>query len=424
MSALVPNPGGGVLPDLLAQTFLLDATMADAIMRITVLGRLLAHLRVARRCICKDVPVFGHPLNGVVVSTDSDQYAQVRAHDLRTEAIAAMGQTKSPGELDQDPHLAPGFWLDVSPIASSGYLELPRYRVGSVHWDVPRIAAGEAWWADGLPLTLFVGQAVSLTLAHADLPTVRMLGYSHLAASILLRAIQTALDGPLGERYEEAFPAFRATTTPEGILATLLKPPDPRHLRSGPVVRRMNAGEVCVDYVAVSSLCQRSTNGGIYGSAPRKSVADDFEMRVQTEVDQSGWAPPPSLRSVRGRTLKGPAGDLITDIDALAARGDTLLLIDCKTHYLEGLSEGEHAPTRNVRDRVASEAKSWVAKVERIRAQPLGKNFDFTAFAQVIPLLVLPYLPWLDEETFEWQAVDGLQLVTTLQELILWLGEP
>lgn len=60
-----------------------------------------------------------------------------------------------------------------------------------------------------------------------------------------------------------------------------------------------------------------------------------FEDQCQQLIDETRWKPVPELSAMRGRTLR-IGGRNLTDIDAVAAKGDTLLLVSCKSLIYDG----------------------------------------------------------------------------------------
>lgn len=61
-----------------------------------------------------------------------------------------------------------------------------------------------------------------------------------------------------------------------------------------------------------------------------KARSYHFELVVQQVIDGSDWRPPRHVRELRGKELK-VAGKAITEIDAVGAKGKTLLIVSCKS---------------------------------------------------------------------------------------------
>ena len=70
---------------------------------------------------------------------------------------------------------------------------------------------------------------------------------------------------------------------------------------------------------------------------------------MQDTIDPSpDWRPSPIVRSLRGRQLKRADGTTLTDLDAIATKGRTLIAINVKSYAPPGAIEGMHEPIRNI----------------------------------------------------------------------------
>ena len=147
----------------------------------------------------------------------------------------------------------------------------------------------------------------------------------------------------------------------------------------------------------------------------------DFEVASQREIDTTTWAPNGSLRDYIRRTLKRNDGTFITDLDCLAAKGDTCLLIDAKTHVVDGLWEQEHRAIRNVETELRKNLKTWAKRTSEVTAAPCGRNFDLSAWTHLVPVIVTPAPYWTTDAAADVEVLPGLRAVTTLSELIGWL---
>ncbi|HMI84037.1 MAG TPA: hypothetical protein VK550_08070 [Polyangiaceae bacterium] len=96
-------------------------------------------------------------------------------------------------------------------------------------------------------------------------------------------------------------------------------------IQAGPLVRR-DGQVICLDFAAATA---RFEAGRVFprvnGEIPNARAAH-FETAVQRIVDSTDWRPSDDLACMRGRTLRRD-GQKITDLDAVGARGSTLLVI-------------------------------------------------------------------------------------------------
>jgi len=97
-----------------------------------------------------------------------------------------------------------------------------------------------------------------------------------------------------------------------------------------PMIRR-EGDSICLDLSAASEHFQRALifSGAGGGLAPNVR-GEHFEDTVQQIIDGSPWNPTTAVRQLKGRTLKH-LGRSVTDIDAVGATADKLLLISCKS---------------------------------------------------------------------------------------------
>lgn len=145
-----------------------------------------------------------------------------------------------------------------------------------------------------------------------------------------------------------------------------------------------------------------------------------FERVVQDVIDETAWRPPPELHEMRGRTLR--LGSVsITDVDALAARDGTLLLVSCKSipHTAE-LDAGIHARVRNVRTSLEEYDAYWQDKVKLFRANPIGDNYDFSGY-QVLGNVCILHVEFTHIEQTRF-VTETLRAVGSFTELQTYLA--
>lgn len=84
---------------------------------------------------------------------------------------------------------------------------------------------------------------------------------------------------------------------------------------------------------------------------------------------------------------------MITDLDAVAVRDRTLLLLSCQSvPYSEELDAGVHAAVRNVRTLVEQACRWWDEVVAELTAHPVGDNYDVSGFEHVAGAVVVPHV--------------------------------
>jgi hypothetical protein len=189
-------------------------------------------------------------------------------------------------------------------------------------------------------------------------------------------------------------------------------------LLAGPVIRR-EGSTVCVDMAAATwrflTLLPFSSGGEMANL--RGAI---FEKSVQAAVDGSAWRPPDEVRQLRGRTLR-IAGQGITDIDAIAASNETVVLLSCKSIVYHGdLDAGIHRAVRNAADNVERAVAEWQTKIARIREHPTGDNYDLSRFQKIVGVVCTPSPIWVPLGPATAKTEIDLLAACSFPEVINW----
>lgn len=156
------------------------------------------------------------------------------------------------------------------------------------------------------------------------------------------------------------------------------------------MLMEVGPGSYVVDLGAASDRIQTLFAPGV-GGATANVGAKRFEVLVQEAVDFTPWRPEGALRSLIGRNVRGLDGRVITDIDAVATKGDVLILIDCKNHGPVG---DTFAEVRNRREAYAKQAALWGDKVRRINEA--RDSLGIPASARIEGVVVVPKAGFMD----------------------------
>lgn len=142
-----------------------------------------------------------------------------------------------------------------------------------------------------------------------------------------------------------------------------------------------------------------------------------FEEEVQDMVDSTPWRPGERVRTLIGRRIKRTDGTTLTDVDAVAFKDGTLILMDAKAYQFKRETRiGGHSATRNMREKVEAAAKDWSDNIAHIRNHPEALQLDGVRVAEIHGLVVLPSVPFvLDGPPTE--RVLGLFRACTVHEL-------
>jgi hypothetical protein len=148
-----------------------------------------------------------------------------------------------------------------------------------------------------------------------------------------------------------------------------------------------------------------------------------FELQCQEIVDQSPWAPPPAIRELRGRSLRR-AGQKLKDIDALATRDGLLLIVSCKSRiYDREYDRGTYRVVQNERPSIDEAVTQWDLVVEGLTRDPIGDNFDFSAFKEIVGVVCTPFPIYTSSEQRLRFVGKGLRASCSAHELRDWLQQ-
>jgi hypothetical protein len=75
---------------------------------------------------------------------------------------------------------------------------------------------------------------------------------------------------------------------------------------------------------------------------------------------------------------------------------------------------------RNLADRCESWVTDWARRLQMLRDNPLGDNYDLSRYRGVIGVVVLPMRPFCRIGPATEYASPGLRVVSSLTELATW----
>jgi hypothetical protein len=165
----------------------------------------------------------------------------------------------------------------------------------------------------------------------------------------------------------------------------------PWPLARGPILRVAGAQTAIDVNAATYRIDELMTIPGTGGGALVNARGSHFEQHVQEMIDLTAWAPKSPFRELCRRTL-GLNGSPITDVDALAVNGSTVILVSCKsipyTHEYDG---GDYRTVRNVHTRIEQADVEWQQRVDRVRQEKSGDNYDFEGY-EVYGVVCTPFV--------------------------------
>ncbi|MNJ64612.1 hypothetical protein D3C77_605730 [compost metagenome] len=141
---------------------------------------------------------------------------------------------------------------------------------------------------------------------------------------------------------------------------------------------------------------------------------------VQEAVDQTRWGNS-QHHGLRQRALRVD-GQQLTDIDAIGSYDDTLLIISCKSiPYTREYDQGTHRAIRNAASTVDNGVDFWTNIVSQLTANPIGDNFDFSGYKQIVGVVCTPFAVYTSDAKSLSMTAQDLRWACSLDELIEYL---
>jgi hypothetical protein len=208
------------------------------------------------------------------------------------------------------------------------------------------------------------------------LPSV---GYLVVRSAELVEGIQGRLPAVSADLFQ-IMPGSVASDAEQVLADVAAIEAQPWPLARGPILRVAGAQTAVDVNAATYRIDELMAIPGSGGGALVNARGTHFEQFVQEMIDQTAWAPKPPLRQLWQRKLR-LNGRTITDVDALAVSGSTVLLVSCKSvPYTHEYDCGDYTTVRNVRSLIEEADIKWQRQVDKLRKEKRGDNYDFEGY--------------------------------------------
>ena len=190
----------------------------------------------------------------------------------------------------------------------------------------------------------------------------------------------------------------------------------------GPVVRSIKGGDqILVDVLAgTERLARLLFLASAGGGAASNWRAKQFEDDLQAMIDETEWAPDEGSRSLR-KNINRIDGTRLTDIDAVATNGNTLILIDAKSYaYTLDYSIGDFKTVREYRTKLESDVAKWRKVITYMREHRVGGNYAVRGDVNIVGIVVTPFPVFVHGALLK-EVLPGLREVVSVDELDSYL---
>jgi hypothetical protein len=240
----------------------------------------------------------------------------------------------------------------------------------------------------------------------------------------LLHGIEIAIELIRNKTVARSIPDTIVFDSPAAILGRLvgqeveLWPPS-----FGPAIRKIGEDIFLIDMYGASRRLEKAMGRPpeAVGTAMANIWSRHFEDMVQAAINSTVWRPSPKLADLRGPTLQAEGKD-ITDLDAVGENAGRALLVDCKSFpFSQDWDRGKYEAVRNMASNVDLAVRNWDKKMALFRANPVTRNYDFSAYSELIGVVVLPQVPWTADKNSTREIAPGLRMAVSANELDRWM---
>lgn len=425
--------------------FPLNHSIADYILAFVAGNYDLADLHIKYGAAAREIPfrIRAKRLPDPVISESKRKAGQI--FDARMESYGLTGTIPSKTELRQSSQM---FVIhDVYyPIASSlpyfefRGLETPPfipsyYLIQPVHLkhisNLYRLTDnGNGQWLNYEVFSLMLLACLMLPISASGQEhsiNIAMYGYSVHERGDFIRDYWPAFDNWVSE-FKELFPNAILPDTWLHFIA-LLNGMETIEVSSHPIVPGVILGDtnwVIVDHASINTRLNKMLQFPSLGGETGNKRGVHFEDAVQSYIDASSWRPNDGLRAMRQLHLVRQGENnqnRITDIDAIGASGDTLLIVSCKAIIFNvGQDIGEYDALKTARLRLDEAVRKWQEVKAELLDSPVGQNFDFSRYSKILAIVCTPNVVYTESELSLAYEVSGIRKAATAYEFLEWLN--
>jgi hypothetical protein len=283
--------------------------------------------------------------------------------------------------------------------------------------------AGLPWWQpEAVPLTLLLALAPHLvqSLPRSEISLMR---FGYLATkTAVLHAVWDAYGPKAVALTQEILGTSASIASCDDLLKQLRALKGSAWPLVAPSPVRGNDSVIALELHGATSRLGTAFEFPLSDGPVANVRAEHFESGIQSVIDGSAWKPSDPIRQLRGRGLR-LNGQTLTDIDAIGARSDALLLVSAKSRvYTARYDTGDHAQVRNAAAMIEKAVADWTRVTALLAGRPRGDNYDFTGLTRFIGVVCTPNVVWVPLGAASAEVAPGLRAAVSLEELEQWLA--
>ncbi len=288
--------------------------------------------------------------------------------------------------------------------------------------NTDRRLMGIDWWPQDTPAILLLLSLAMPMMAHlhASFASVQQFGYLLIRKEAFFQQIDRFIS-PARKIVQDVLSYKAVPSTAQELLSILdnckasLWPLRPRK-----PITILPTG-IYLDLCSASVYLYRSLQFPNDTGEIANARSNHFELTTQELLDKSPWQPPDILRNYRGATLRYN-GKSITDIDAIGAKQDTLLIVSCKS-IVKTMSydTGDYREVRNIKSTLEKAAEYWLEIKKFFLKNPIGDNYDFSNYKDIVQVVCTNDVFYTLAKSTHEIVTAGLVAVVTIKELTDWL---
>ncbi|CAM3005156.1 Uncharacterised protein [Legionella steigerwaltii] len=184
----------------------------------------------------------------------------------------------------------------------------------------------------------------------------------------------------------------------------------------------IGGNQLCIDLDTCTLRLNKLLEHRMQTGSEANLRAIQFEQSLQSLINSSTLEPDEYIKSIIKKKHIKFKSKPITDIDAAFFYKDVLVLISAKSYIFNSIyDQGDYEYIRNIKDRIENDIQKWRCKIEFIKNNPVGDNYDFSNYRVIDGLLCTPSIFFIGANYYKSKINCGLNEYQSAVELYTFL---